>query len=55
MDRTLGHFGDLRLEKGGPFFWGGFWNLAVAPCGFAGLEVTELARFGSRVFCATRR
>ncbi len=55
MDRTLGHFGDHRLEKGGPFFLGGFWNLAVALCGFGGLEATVPARYGSHGFCATPR
>jgi hypothetical protein len=49
----LGRFGDRRLEKGGRYCMRpSFVGLVRA---FGGLPGTEHERFGSRVFCATRR
>jgi hypothetical protein len=33
MGLGLGRFGDRRLEKGGPFFWGGSSHRAAEGCG----------------------
>jgi hypothetical protein len=49
----LGRFGDRRLEKGGRYCMRpSFVGLVPA---FGGLPGAEHGRFGSRVFCATRR
>lgn len=55
MELTLGRFGDLRLEKGGPFSQGGCSNVAGAGCVSGVLGATEPGRCGSRAFCATDR
>lgn len=55
MDLTLGHFGDLRLKKGGPSLLEGCLSWVGARCEFDGLEAAVLARCGSRVFCAMPR
>jgi hypothetical protein len=50
---SLGRFGDRRLEKGGRYcIQPSFVGLVR---GFGGLPGTGHERFGSRVFCATRR
>jgi hypothetical protein len=46
MDIGLGRFGDRRLEKGGPFFWGALLSWAVARCGCVGWAAPVRARFG---------
>ena len=46
MELRLGRFGDRRLEKGGPFFWGGWWRVAGANCGYAVWVGTVRERFG---------
>lgn len=40
MELCLGRFGDRRLEKGGPFFWTGWWRPAGLGCGFGGWAAT---------------
>jgi len=45
MDQCLGRFGDRRLEKGGPFFWPGFWNVAGANCVCADWEAVGRGKF----------
>jgi hypothetical protein len=42
----LGRFGDLRLEKGGPFYTGGWWKKEAEVFGFVGSGKTEQARSG---------
>jgi hypothetical protein len=53
MEFGLGSFGDGRLEKGGPFCTVGLsrWDSVGLRC--VPLAAIELARFGSRAFCAT--
>jgi hypothetical protein len=55
MELTLGRFGDRRLQKGGPFFWGALLRSAVVRCGNGGLAATALARSGCSGFCAIRQ
>jgi hypothetical protein len=55
MELTLGRFGDRRLEKGGPFFWGGSSRLGGERYGFGGLAATGPVRSGCIGFCATGR
>jgi hypothetical protein len=51
MELGLGHFGDLRLEKGGSFFWVGWSRRAVVRFGSGGSAAIERARSGSRASC----
>lgn len=52
MDRSLGRFGDRRLEKGGPFCWSGFWKLAKPASGFGHLAAIEPVKSGLDGSCA---
>lgn len=52
MECSLGRFGDLRLEKGGPFCWSACWRSASAGFGFGLLAAAEPARSASGGFCA---
>lgn len=51
MDRTLGHFGDFRLQKGGPFFSAGCSIGAAGRCVCAGSAGRVRERCGLRDFC----
>jgi len=55
MDVGLGRFGDIRLEKGGPFCIGGWSRPPAAEFGFVGLVATGRARFGCFDFCTIGR
>jgi hypothetical protein len=44
MDLSLGHFGDRRLDKGGPSCWPASWLTALGRCGCGGWERTAAAR-----------
>jgi hypothetical protein len=56
MERLqLGCFGDRRLEKGGPFFWSGFWPAAGRVSRCRALAVGGPGRCASAGFCGTRR
>jgi len=44
METLLGRFGDLRLQKGGPFYWLACWRSGLGRCGCAGWEATGLER-----------
>jgi hypothetical protein len=46
MELSLGRFGDRRLEKGGPIFWGVLLRRAVTPCGCVVLAAIGPGRFG---------
>jgi hypothetical protein len=45
MELGLGRFGDRRLEKGGPFFWGGLSPLGAGDCGSADWAAIGRERF----------
>jgi hypothetical protein len=55
MELTLGHFGDLRLQKGGPFFWACLLGLVGARFGCVVLAAIVRARSGSVDFYAMPR
>ena len=51
----LGRFGDRRLEKGGPFFWGVWLRVAGLARVSGGWAWVGLARCGLRGFSTTQR
>lgn len=55
MELRLGSFGDLRLEKGGPFWRRVCLNAAAGDCVSDDLAAIAPERCGSRDFCATDR
>ena len=48
MDRSLGHFGDARLEKGGLIFWIGWCGGGVGGLACAGSVGIAQARYALR-------
>ncbi len=52
---TLGHFGDVRLEKGGSIFWVGWLRLGASASVFVGLEAIGRGRSALHGFCGTGR
>ena len=55
MQESLGCFGDVRLEKGGPICWLDLYRMVARAFGSGGWAGTERARCGSRGFCGTLR
>ena len=55
MDRSLGHFGDARLEKGGPIFWIGWFGGGANGLVSAGWVGIAQARYALRGGFGTRR
>jgi hypothetical protein len=45
MELSLGHFGDRRLEKGGPIYWAVLSRLGAVLYVFGGLAVIVRGRF----------
>ena len=52
MERSLGRFGDLRLEKGGPLFLAVCWRQANPASGFVRLAAIAPGKCGLAGFCA---